>query len=175
MSRNSAAYIATVMDQLRKDFLGDDHCSSAACGPTGFFYLAVSHLGYDDNDEGAITARSHPRNPERHAFCEGLNHSARLSRCWSMTKSHLAVSLIISDAVLCLSTAVHDDEGMSSTLRGAEDDVLGMNCPIFDKYELKQMSLVDKQFLPYECENNDTSSHTGRQLEALLFLIPNYI
>ncbi|PBL04554.1 hypothetical protein ARMGADRAFT_1070999 [Armillaria gallica] len=35
---------------------------------------------------------------------------------------------------------------MSSTLRGAEDDVLGVNCPILDKYELKQMPLVDNSF-----------------------------
>ncbi len=69
------------MDQLRKYFLGDDRCSGAGVllsPPLStymaliysaslwayrfFFYLAVSRLGYDDNDEGAIMARSHPRN-----------------------------------------------------------------------------------------------------------------
>ncbi|KAK0442559.1 hypothetical protein EV421DRAFT_1903984 [Armillaria borealis] len=78
------------------------------------------------------------------------------------------------EVMLCFSTTVHDDEGMSSTLRGVDDDVLGVICAILDKNELKQRTLIDKRYLPYECDDNDTSSPTRRKLEALSFLIPNY-
>ncbi len=46
---------------------------------------------------------------------------------------------------------------------------------IYHRLQLKQILLIDKQFLPYECDNNNTSSPTRRQLEASSFLIPNYI